>query len=76
VCADAGLMSVGVLAVDGSKFAADASDSAIRTYEQIAAEILQETHAVDVAEDDIHGRRRVAPASRQPRGATRVAERV
>jgi hypothetical protein len=35
-CADAGLVSVGVVAVDGSKFAASASDSAVRSYEQIA----------------------------------------
>jgi transposase len=55
LCADAGLVSVGVLAVDGSKFAADAADAAIRTYEQIAAEILQEAGEVDAAEDDIHG---------------------
>jgi transposase len=55
LCADAGLVSIGVLAVDGSKFAADASDAAIRTYEQIAAEILQEADDVDAAEDDIHG---------------------
>jgi hypothetical protein len=49
------LVSAGVLAVDGSKFPADASDSAIRTYEQIAAEILQEADALDAAEEDIHG---------------------
>jgi transposase len=55
LCADAGLVSVGVLAVDGSKFAADASDGAIRTYEQIAAEILREADELDAAEDDIHG---------------------
>lgn len=55
LCADGGLLSVGVLAVDGSKFAADASDDAIRTYEQIAAEILREADAVDAAEDDVHG---------------------
>jgi transposase len=55
LCADAGLVSVGVVAVDGSKFAADASDQAIRSYDQIAAEILEEAGRVDAAEDDIHG---------------------
>ena len=55
LCVDGGLVSVGVLAVDGSKFAADASDGAICTYEQIAAEILDEADALDAAEDDIHG---------------------
>jgi hypothetical protein len=61
LCADACLVSVGVLAVDGSKFAADAADSAICTYEQIAAEILQEADAVDAAEND---------TSTAPRAAT------
>ncbi len=55
LCADAGLVSVGVVAVDGSKFAADASDKAIRSYEQIAAEIVEEAGRIDAAEDDIHG---------------------
>jgi transposase len=55
LCADAGLVSVGVVAVDGSKFAASASDKAIRSYEQIATEIIEEAGRIDAAEDDIHG---------------------
>jgi transposase len=55
LCADAGLVSVGVVAVDGSKFAASASDKAIRSYEQIAAEIIEQAGQIDAAEDDIHG---------------------
>jgi transposase len=55
LCADAGLVSVGVIALDGSKVAAAASDRAIRSYEQIAAEILEEAGRLDAAEDDIHG---------------------
>ena len=55
LCADAGLVSVGVIALDGSKIAASASDRAIRSYEQIAAEILDEAGRLDAAEDDIHG---------------------
>src|SRR3954447_25250527 len=35
LCVDAGLVKVGVIAVDGSKVAADASDRSIRSYEQI-----------------------------------------
>ncbi len=58
LCAEAGLVEVGVLAVDGSKFAAAASDSAIRTYEQIAEEILAEAGRIDAAEDEIHGEAR------------------
>jgi transposase len=55
LCADAGLVSVGVVAVDGSKFAASASDKAVRGYEQIAAEILEEAGCVDAAEEELHG---------------------
>jgi transposase len=55
LCADAGLVSVGVVALDGSKVAASASDRAIRSYDQIAAEILEEAGRIDAAEDDIHG---------------------
>src|SRR5215207_8837646 len=38
LCADAGMVRVGVVAVDGTKLAAMASDRANRTYEEIAAE--------------------------------------
>jgi transposase len=55
LCAEAGLVKVGVLAVDGSKFAAAASDGAIRPYEEIAAEVLAEAAEIDAVEDEIHG---------------------
>jgi transposase len=55
LCAKAGLVRAGVLAVDGSKFAAAASDSAIRTYEKIAEEILAEAAEIDAAEDERYG---------------------
>src|ERR687897_3110689 len=58
LCAEAGLVRTGVVAVDGSKFAASASDGAIRTYEQIAREILAEAGRIDEAEDEIHGEAR------------------
>lgn len=58
LCAEAGLVEVGVIAIDGSKFAAAASDSAIRTYEQIATEILKEAGRIDAAEDEVHGEAR------------------
>ena len=58
LCARAGLVEVGVLAVDGSKFRADASDGAICSYEEIASEILAEAAEIDAAEDEIHGDRR------------------
>jgi len=55
LCAKAGIVDVGVIAVDGTKLAASASDGAIRSYEQIAAEILAEAGRIDAAEDEIHG---------------------
>jgi transposase len=55
LCADAGLVEVGVLAVDGTKLEASASNHATRSYEQIAAEILAEAGRIDAAEDEVHG---------------------
>jgi len=55
LCAQAGLVRAGVIAVDGSKFAAAASDSAICAYEEIAAEVLAEAAEVDAAEDERYG---------------------
>jgi transposase len=51
LCADAGLVRVGVLAIDGTKVHANASQHATRDFEQIAREILAEAAAVDAAED-------------------------
>jgi len=59
LCAEAGLVKAGVIAVDGSKFAAMAADKATRTYEQIATEILEEAGRIDAAEDEIHGEPRI-----------------
>ena len=42
MCADAGLMRVGVVAVDGTKVHANASERATRDYVQIAREILEQ----------------------------------
>jgi transposase len=55
LCAEAGLVDVGVLAVDGTKLHADASRESTRDYDQIAAEILAEADAVDRAEDEQFG---------------------
>ena len=55
LCANAGLVEVAVLALDGSKFEASASNHATRSYEQIASEILAEAGRIDAAEDEIHG---------------------
>ena len=58
LCAEAGLASVGVIAVDGTKVHANASRHSNRDYEQIAREILAEADAVDRAEDERFGERR------------------
>src|SRR5215203_7487785 len=53
LCAEAGLVRVGVVAVDGTKVQANASHHATRDYEQIAREILEHADAVDAEEDEI-----------------------
>ncbi len=45
LCARAGLVRVGVIAVDGTKVAATATHHATRDYEQIAREILEDADA-------------------------------
>jgi transposase len=51
LCAESGLVRVGVIAVDGTKLAANAAPQAMRDYEQIAREILAEADAIDAEED-------------------------
>jgi transposase len=58
LCARAGLVDVGLVAVDGTKLAANAATRQTRDFEQIAREILEQADAVDVAEDEQFGERR------------------
>jgi transposase len=58
LCGKGGLVSVGVIAVDGTKVHANASQHSSRDYEQIAREILAEADAIDRAEDEQFGERR------------------
>jgi transposase len=58
LCADAGLVGVAVLAVDGTKVHANASQHQNLDYDRIAREILAEADAVDRAEDERFGERR------------------
>src|SRR4051794_5202074 len=55
LCAEAGLVRVGVIAVDGTKLHANASERATRGYEEIAREILEDAAAVDAEEDERFG---------------------
>src|SRR5919197_2271447 len=58
LCAEAGLVDVGVIAVDATKVHANASERATCDYEQIAREILADADAVDAEEDERLGERR------------------
>jgi transposase len=58
LCAQAGLASIGVIAIDGTKVHANASRHSNRAYEQIAREILAEADAVDREEDERYGEKR------------------
>jgi transposase len=58
LCAEAGLVSVGVVAIDGTKVHANASHHANRDYEQLAREIIEEAKTVDALEDEQFGEAR------------------
>jgi transposase len=61
LCARAGLVQLGLVALDGTKLAGNAALSANRTQEALEAEvgrILGQAEAVDAAEDALHGERR------------------
>jgi transposase len=58
LCAEAGLVKVGLVAIDGTKVQANASQHAARDYEQLAREILGEADAVDREEDERYGEAR------------------
>ena len=58
LCARAGLAGVAVLAVDGTKVHANASERQTRDFQQLAEEALQEAADIDAAEDERFGDRR------------------
>src|SRR5919108_5785129 len=58
LCRRAGLVSVGVVAIDGTKVQANAARTANRGYEQIAREILAEAAETDRREDELYGEAR------------------
>src|SRR5918992_2751505 len=78
LCAQAGLAGVAVLAVDGTKVHANASERATRDYEQLAREVLEQAATVDAAEDEQFGDRRgdeLPPGAGQRPGSQEVAGR-
>src|SRR3954471_803370 len=58
LCARAGLASVGVVAIDGTKMAPNASSDANRDFGRIAREILAEAAEIDRREDELFGSER------------------
>jgi transposase len=52
LCVKAGLVDAGLVAIDGTKVAADASFFANRTREELVTEILADAERVDAAEDE------------------------
>jgi transposase len=58
LCADAGLATVGVIAIDGTKVHANANRDRAMNYEQLAQAIVEEAIATDAAETAEHGQRR------------------
>jgi transposase len=55
LCARAGLVGSGVVAIDGTKLTASASSDSNVDYDRIAREIIAEAIATDEAEDQQHG---------------------
>lgn len=58
LCVKAGLASAAVLAVDGTKVAADAAEHQTKDYQEIAREVLAEAGRIDAEEDELYGSRR------------------
>jgi hypothetical protein len=58
LCVDAGLATVGLIAIDGTKVHANANRDRTLDYEQIARSIVEEAIATDAAETAVHGERR------------------
>jgi transposase len=55
LCKEAGLVKVGVIAIDGTKISANAGRDQNKSYRRIVHEILEEAEQADLAEDDEHG---------------------
>src|SRR5918997_6120800 len=58
LCARSGLAQVGVIAIDGTKVAANASRNENLDYEQLARELVEQAIATDEAEDELYGEAR------------------
>ena len=71
LCREAGLVSVGVITIDGSKLTANASMDQNRSYRGLVDEILREAEETDRQEDELYGKARgdeLPEALRTPEG--------
>jgi len=55
LCAEAGLVSVGVITIDGTKIKANASMDQNRSYSGLVRDILREAEETDRREDELYG---------------------
>jgi hypothetical protein len=55
LCREAGLVSVGVIAIDGTKIKANASMDQNRSYREVVTQILREAEETDRREDELYG---------------------
>jgi hypothetical protein len=58
LCKEAGLVSVGVVMIDGTKIKANASMDQNRSYAGVVREILREAEETDRREDELYGEKR------------------
>jgi transposase len=58
LCREAGLVSVGVITIDGTKIKANASMDQNRSYRELVTEILREAEEIDRREDQLYGEKR------------------
>jgi transposase len=58
LCDRAGLVKPGVVSIDGTRIAGNASPEVNHSFDQIAREILAEARATDEAEDELYGEAR------------------
>src|ERR671910_1136995 len=58
LCDRAGLVQPGVVSIDGTRIAGNASPEVNHSFDQIAREILAEARATDAAEDELYGDQR------------------
>ena len=85
LCDRAGLVKPGVVSIDGTRIAGNASPEVNREFDQIAREVLAETRATDEREDELYGepaamscrrscgRRRAGASSSARLGSARAA---